>query len=53
VVNDLVTKKRFRPDFKKILQNPELSNEDKVNQLDDSYKDIFEQIEDIFLALDL
>ncbi len=53
VVNDLVTKKRFRPDFKKILQNTELSNEDKVNELDDSYKSIFEQIEDIFSALDL
>lgn len=47
VVNDLVTKKRFRPDFKKILQNTDLSNEDKVNELDDSYKNIFEQIESI------
>mgnify|MGYP003684888795 FL=1 len=53
VVNDLVTKKRFRPDFKKIIQNTELSNEEKVEALDDSYKNIFEQIEDIFLSLDL
>jgi hypothetical protein len=48
-----VTKKRFRPDFKKIIQNTELSNEEKVEALDDSYKNIFEQIEDIFLSLDL
>ncbi len=53
VVNDLITKKRFRPDFKKILQNSELSNQQKIEELDDSYKDVFEQIEDIFLALDI
>jgi hypothetical protein len=53
VVNDLVTKKRFRPDFKKIIQMPDLSNQQKVELLDDSYKNIFEQIEDIFLSLDL
>lgn len=53
VVNDLVTKKRYRPDFKKLLQNTELSNEQKIEKLDDSYKNIFEQIEDIFLSLDL
>ena len=53
VVNDLITKKRFRPDFKKIILNTELSNEEKVEKLDDSYKNIFEQIEDIFLSLDL
>lgn len=53
VVNDLVTKKRFRPDFKKILQDSELSNQEKIEELDDTYKNIFEQIEDIFMALDL
>jgi hypothetical protein len=53
VVNDLVTKKRFRPDFKRILQDSELSNQEKIEELDDTYKNIFEQIEDIFMALDL
>lgn len=53
VVNDLVTKKKFRPDFKRIIQNSELSNQEKIQELDDSYKNIFEQIEDIFMALDL
>ncbi len=53
VVNDLVTKKRFRPDFKKILQNQDLSNQQKIEQLDDTYKDIFEQLDDLFMAVDI
>lgn len=53
VVNDLVTKKKFRPDFKKIILDTEISNQEKIEKLDDSYKNIFEQIEDIFLSLDL
>lgn len=44
VVNDLVMKKRFRPDFKEIILNNELSNEDKINLMDDDYDDIFAQI---------
>ncbi|MGB2110580.1 MAG: hypothetical protein ACPHY8_01240 [Patescibacteria group bacterium] len=53
MVNDLVTKKRFRPDFKKILQNQDLSNQQKIEQLDDTYKDIFEQLDDLFMAVDI
>ena len=53
VVNDLVNKKRYRPDFKKILQNPELSNEQKLAELSDDFKSIFEEIEQIFLLIDI
>jgi signal recognition particle GTPase len=52
-VNDLVNKKRYRPDFKKILQNPELSNEQKLAELSDDFKSIFEEIEQIFLLIDI
>ncbi|MDD2907964.1 MAG: U32 family peptidase [Candidatus Gracilibacteria bacterium] len=44
VVNDLVIKKRFKPDFKELILNPLLSNEEKINLLDDNYDDIFTQI---------
>ena len=53
VVNDLVIKKRFRPDFKEIILNNELSNEDKINILDDSHDDIFSQIEWLLWKIDL
>lgn len=47
VVNDLIIKKRYRPDFKKIVLDPSLSNIQKVELLKDDYEDIFEQIEGI------
>lgn len=53
VVNDLIIKKKFRADFKDFLLNPELSNEEKINLIDDSYSDIFEQIEKLLLDIDL
>ena len=53
VVNDLIYKKKFRADFKDFLLNPELSNEEKVNLMDDSYIDIFDQIQSILWKLDL
>jgi len=53
VVNDLVIKKRFRPDFKEIILNNQLSNEEKINVLDDSYLDIFSQIASTLWKLDL
>lgn len=53
VVNDLVIKKKFRADFKDFLLNLELSNEEKVNLMDDSYSDIFEQIQTILWKIDL
>ncbi|MDD3144861.1 MAG: U32 family peptidase [Candidatus Gracilibacteria bacterium] len=53
VVNDLVIKKRFRPDFKEIILNNELSNEDKINLMDDSYIDIFSQIAGLLGKIEL
>jgi hypothetical protein len=52
-VNDLVLKKRYRPDFKKILQDAELSNEDKIKELSDDFKNTFEEIEQLFLLIDI
>jgi hypothetical protein len=53
VVNDLIVKKKFRPDFKKIVLDEKLNNEEKINLMNDEYKNIFEQIEDIFVKIDL
>lgn len=53
VVNDLIIKKRFRPDFKQFILNDDLSNEEKVNLLDDSYVDWFEEIAIILWKIDL
>lgn len=47
VVNDLMVKKRFRPDFKKIILDEHLTNIQKVELLRDDYEDIFQQIENI------
>ena len=53
VVNDLIIKKKFRADFKDFLLNPELSNEDKVEKMNDEYLDIFERIESILSEITL
>lgn len=53
VVNDLIIKKRYRPDFKKIILDETLSNKEKINLLNDDYFDFFDQIENIFLDLEL
>ncbi len=44
VVNDLIVKKKFRADFKDFLLNPELSNEQKTEEMNDDFTDIFEEI---------
>ena len=44
VVNDLVIKKKFRADFKEFILDDTLSNEEKINMINDSYSNIFEQI---------
>jgi len=51
VVNDLIFKKKYRADFKNFLLNPELSNEEKVEEMNDDYSDIFEDIENLLLSL--
>jgi len=47
VVNDWLVKKAIRYDFRKIIQNQELENNEKVAQLDNEYKNEFEQLEDL------
>lgn len=46
VVNDLIIKKKFKPNFKKIILDESLTNEEKINILNDDYKNIFEKIEE-------
>lgn len=45
VVNDLIVKKRYRPDFKKIVLDPALSNIEKIHLLQGDYEDVFAAIE--------
>lgn len=47
VVNDLIIKKRFKPNFKEIILDENLSNEEKIKILDDFYQNIFEKIEEL------
>lgn len=47
VVNDLIVKKRYRPDFKKIVLDPALSNIEKIHLLQGDYEDVFATIESI------
>jgi len=53
VVNDLVIKKRFRPDFKEFILDENLSNRQKLDLMDDSYKDDFEKIEEFIWKIEL
>lgn len=53
VVNDLVVKKKFKADFKKIILDKELNNEEKYHKLKDEYRDIFEQISSILEKLEI
>jgi len=53
VVNDLVIKKKYKADFKEFILDEEISNEYKVDLMDDDYEDIFQQIEDIFDRIDM
>jgi hypothetical protein len=53
VVNDLVIKKRFKPNFKEFILDENLSNQEKIELMDDSYSDLFEQISQILGKLEL
>lgn len=44
VVNDLIIKKKFNPEFKNIILNQELNNQEKIEKLNDEYNSIFNQI---------
>lgn len=47
VVNDLIYKKRYNPNFKSVILDESLDNEEKIKQLSDEYKDIFAQIDEL------
>lgn len=53
VVNDLVVKKKFKPNFKKIILDKNISNEQKVDLLDDRYENIFQKIENILTKIEI
>jgi len=53
VVNDLIFKKKFRADFKDFLLNLELTNEQKVEEMNDDYSDIFDQFSAILWKIDI
>ena len=53
VVNDLIVKKKFKPNFKKIILDKNISNEEKVDLLDDSYENIFQKIENILTKIEI
>jgi hypothetical protein len=52
-VNDLIIKKRFRPDFKKIVLDNSKTPLEKIAYFDDKYKDIFEEISEILDEIEL
>lgn len=53
VVNDLIFKKKFKPDFKKIILDTSLSDLDKIWYFDDTFQDIFDKIGDIMTKIDI
>ena len=53
VVNDLIVKKRFKPNFKKIILDKNLSNEQKIEMLNDFYENIFETVENILTNIEI
>ncbi|PIE85568.1 hypothetical protein CSA08_01300 [Candidatus Gracilibacteria bacterium] len=53
VVNDLIFKKRFRPDFKKFLLDGNIDNLEKVNLLNNDYFDVFDEISNILQKIDI
>ncbi len=53
VVNDLIFKKKFRADFKKILLNNSLTEIEKIESFDDNFEDIFQEILNILWKIEL
>lgn len=52
LLDDLIYKKKFRRDFKKIILDKTLNEISKIQMFDDSYKDVFENINDIISKID-
>lgn len=53
VVNDLIFKKKFRADFKKIILDESIDSLEKIWFFDDKFEDIFTQIENILNNIEL
>jgi len=53
VVNDLIIKKKFKPDFKEFILNESLSNSDKVKSLELDYLDDFQKLSEFIWKLEL
>lgn len=53
VFDDLVIKKRFNPDFKKIILDENMSYLEKNQNFDKTYKNIFEELDNILNDLEL
>jgi len=53
VVNDLIIKKKFRANFKEIILRENLTNEEKIKLLDDTYLDDFQKIASILWKIEL
>jgi len=53
VVDDLIIKKKFRPDFKEFILDEKLINQEKIELMNDKFIDIFEQISWLLGKLEL
>jgi len=53
VVNDLIIKKKFKPNFKEIILNSEKDNIEKIEEFNSDYSSVFEEIENILSNIDL
>lgn len=53
VVNDLVIKKRFKPDFKKLILDDSLDTVEKLRLLDNDFEDDFNKMEKILEFVEL
>jgi len=53
VFDDLVIKKRFNPDFKKIILDENMAYFEKNQKFDKTYKNIFEELDNILNDLEL
>jgi len=53
VVNDLIIKKRFRPDFKELILDDSIDTFEKLKLLDNEYFDDFQKMSNILENVEL
>lgn len=53
VLNDLIIKKKFHPDFKQLILNDEISDLQKIETLDDGYENIFQELDNLLTNIEL